>query len=204
MLAGLFKAPTKFAPHVNLPAARARANVVLDNLVEAGFMTEGQVFGARRNPGHPDRPPRRQRAELLSRLGVRRDAQARRHVPEIGQRSLLRRAHRARHQSAAPCRERRRKHAAPARPRLRRQPGRRRDRRHSTAPCAPWSAAATTAPASSTARSTRCASRARRSSPMSTRPRWRTGSRRIRLSSIRRSASATGARTTIPAAFPAP
>src|SRR5712671_6392102 len=50
MLAGLFKAPTRFAPHINLPAARARANVVLDNLVDAGFMTEGQVFGARRNP----------------------------------------------------------------------------------------------------------------------------------------------------------
>lgn len=50
MLAGLFKAPTKYAPHVNLPAARARANQVLDNLVDAGFMTEGQVFGARRNP----------------------------------------------------------------------------------------------------------------------------------------------------------
>jgi penicillin-binding protein 1A len=50
MLAGLFKAPSKFAPHINLPAARARANVVLDNLIEAGFMTEGQVFGARRNP----------------------------------------------------------------------------------------------------------------------------------------------------------
>ena len=50
MLAGLFKAPTKYAPHINLPAARARANVVLDNLVEAGFMSEGQVFGARRNP----------------------------------------------------------------------------------------------------------------------------------------------------------
>jgi penicillin-binding protein 1A len=50
MLAGLFKAPAKFAPHINLPAARARANVVLDNLVEAGMMTEGQVFGARRNP----------------------------------------------------------------------------------------------------------------------------------------------------------
>src|SRR5712691_3743554 len=53
MLAGLFKAPTRFAPHINLPAARARANVVLDNLVEAGFMTEGQVFGARRNPATP-------------------------------------------------------------------------------------------------------------------------------------------------------
>src|SRR5690606_25210591 len=52
MLAGLFKAPTRFAPHVNLPAARARANTVLDNLVEAGFMTEGQVFGARRHPAN--------------------------------------------------------------------------------------------------------------------------------------------------------
>jgi penicillin-binding protein 1A len=53
MLAGLFKAPTRFAPHANLPAARARANTVLDNLVDAGFMTEGQVFGARRNPATP-------------------------------------------------------------------------------------------------------------------------------------------------------
>ncbi len=53
MLAGLFKAPSKYAPHVNLPAARARASTVLDNLVEAGFMTEGQVFGARRNPATP-------------------------------------------------------------------------------------------------------------------------------------------------------
>ncbi len=52
MLAGLFKAPTRYAPHINLPAARARANVVLDNLVDAGFMTEGQVFGARRNPAN--------------------------------------------------------------------------------------------------------------------------------------------------------
>ncbi len=50
MLAGLFKAPGRFAPHINLPAARSRANVVLDNLVEAGFLTDGQVFGARRNP----------------------------------------------------------------------------------------------------------------------------------------------------------
>jgi penicillin-binding protein 1A len=53
MLAGLFKAPTKYSPNVNLPAARARANVVLDNLVDAGFMTEGQVFGARRHPATP-------------------------------------------------------------------------------------------------------------------------------------------------------
>ena len=53
MLAGLFKAPTKFSPNVNLPAARARANDVLSNLVDAGFMTEGQVYAARRNPATP-------------------------------------------------------------------------------------------------------------------------------------------------------
>jgi penicillin-binding protein 1A len=63
MLAGLFKAPTKYAPHVNLPASRARTNEVLNNLVEAGFYTSGQVHAARihpavivetRNPNSPD------------------------------------------------------------------------------------------------------------------------------------------------------
>jgi len=53
MLAGLFKAPAKYAPHVNLPAARARANEVLTNIVQAGFMTEGQVVQARRDPATP-------------------------------------------------------------------------------------------------------------------------------------------------------
>ncbi len=50
MLAGLFKAPARYAPHINLPAARARANEVLTNLVQGELMTEGQVIGARRNP----------------------------------------------------------------------------------------------------------------------------------------------------------
>ena len=50
MLAGLFKAPARYAPHVNLPAARARANEVLTNLVQSGLMTEGQVIAARLNP----------------------------------------------------------------------------------------------------------------------------------------------------------
>lgn len=50
ILAGMFKAPTKYAPTINLPLARARANEVLSNLVEAGYLTEGQVFAARRNP----------------------------------------------------------------------------------------------------------------------------------------------------------
>ncbi|MGO9392601.1 transglycosylase domain-containing protein [Rhodoblastus sp.] len=53
MLAGLFKAPTKFAPHVNLPAARARANDVLNNMVVAGYLRENQIAEARRNPASP-------------------------------------------------------------------------------------------------------------------------------------------------------
>jgi penicillin-binding protein 1A len=53
MLAGLFKAPTKYAPHVNLPAARARARDVLSNMVEARFMSAGQIESARRNPATP-------------------------------------------------------------------------------------------------------------------------------------------------------
>jgi len=53
MLAGLFKAPTKYAPHVNLPAARARANDVLHNLVDAGFMNASQILPAQRNPATP-------------------------------------------------------------------------------------------------------------------------------------------------------
>ncbi|MGH6936718.1 MAG: transglycosylase domain-containing protein, partial [Methylocella sp.] len=53
MIAGLFKAPSKFAPHINLPAARARAAYVLNNMVEAGYLTEGQIYAALRNPATP-------------------------------------------------------------------------------------------------------------------------------------------------------
>lgn len=53
MLAGLYKAPGRWAPHVDLAAARGRANVVLSNLVASGFLTEGQVTAARRHPASP-------------------------------------------------------------------------------------------------------------------------------------------------------
>ena len=53
MLAGLFKAPSKFAPHIDLAAARGRANDVLTNMVQAGFLTEGQVTASRRAPASP-------------------------------------------------------------------------------------------------------------------------------------------------------
>ncbi|MEQ1769146.1 MAG: PBP1A family penicillin-binding protein [Devosia sp.] len=53
MLAGLFKAPSNYSPTVDLAAARGRANLVLSNLVDAGYLTEGQVTAARRNPATP-------------------------------------------------------------------------------------------------------------------------------------------------------
>ena len=53
MIAGLFKAPTRYAPHINLPAARARAADVLNNMVEVGYVTEGQIYAALRNPATP-------------------------------------------------------------------------------------------------------------------------------------------------------
>ena len=50
LLGGLYKAPTSYAPHINLAASRARTNEVLNNLVEAGFYTAGQVYHARLHP----------------------------------------------------------------------------------------------------------------------------------------------------------
>ncbi len=50
MLAGLFKAPTKYAPHQNIENARARANVVLYRMLDTGFITQGELLQARREP----------------------------------------------------------------------------------------------------------------------------------------------------------
>jgi penicillin-binding protein 1A len=50
MMAGMFKAPSRYAPHIDLAAARGRANDVLNNMVEAGFLTAGQITSAKLNP----------------------------------------------------------------------------------------------------------------------------------------------------------
>ena len=50
MLAGLFKAPSAYAPHVNLARSRARANVVLYRMLDVGFVSQGEVFEAKRQP----------------------------------------------------------------------------------------------------------------------------------------------------------
>lgn len=50
ILAGLPKAPSRFAPTNDLDRARARANQVLDRLVASGNLTEKEVAGAREHP----------------------------------------------------------------------------------------------------------------------------------------------------------
>ena len=50
MLTGLFKAPSKFAPHVNIETARGRGNIVLYRMLDEGFITQGELLQARREP----------------------------------------------------------------------------------------------------------------------------------------------------------
>ncbi len=50
MLAGLLKAPSRYAPTRSVRAASARALVVLDSMVEAGFLSEEQARAAGRRP----------------------------------------------------------------------------------------------------------------------------------------------------------
>ncbi|MEQ9518785.1 MAG: PBP1A family penicillin-binding protein [Parvibaculum sp.] len=50
LLAGLIKAPTRYAPTNDLLRAQRRGELVLRRLVEAGELTEGQVFAARATP----------------------------------------------------------------------------------------------------------------------------------------------------------
>jgi penicillin-binding protein 1A len=49
MLAGLFKAPSKFAPHANVAEALTRANVVLYRMLDSGFISHGELLAARRD-----------------------------------------------------------------------------------------------------------------------------------------------------------
>ena len=50
VLAGLFKAPTQYAPSANPDASRARTDVVLYRMLDAGFITQGELLQAKRNP----------------------------------------------------------------------------------------------------------------------------------------------------------
>ncbi len=51
MIAGLLKAPTRFNPTNDRELAAARTEQVLENMVEAGFITAGEAAAARREQG---------------------------------------------------------------------------------------------------------------------------------------------------------
>ena len=70
MLAGLFKAPSKYAPHVNIEAARARANVVLYRMLDVGFITQGELLQARREPASVVAHSTTRQPRLVPRLGL--------------------------------------------------------------------------------------------------------------------------------------
>ncbi len=59
MLAGLIKAPSRYAPTRDLELARQRAAVVLDSMVDAGFASAAEVAVARTNPAVLATPPTR-------------------------------------------------------------------------------------------------------------------------------------------------
>jgi penicillin-binding protein 1A len=50
ILAGLFKAPANYAPHQHPEAAHIRASVVLRRMLDAGFITQGELLHAERKP----------------------------------------------------------------------------------------------------------------------------------------------------------
>jgi penicillin-binding protein 1A len=50
LLAGLLKAPSRYAPTRSVKAANARADEVLDNMVEAGFLSPDQARNASQQP----------------------------------------------------------------------------------------------------------------------------------------------------------
>ena len=189
LLAGLFKAPTRFAPHVNLPASRARTNDVLTNLVEAGYMSAGQVHAARLNPARIIEPRQAQSPDWFLDWAfeeVQRIAEGQRPVcPHCA------RYHRSGHAARRAGGD---GDDAALDPDAPRRPVRRRAwwRWTPTARCALSSAASTTARASSTGRRTRAASPAPRSRSTSTPPRSRTGTIRDPSCATPRRVAATG------------
>jgi penicillin-binding protein 1A len=50
LLAGLLKAPSRYAPTRNIELATTRVDIVLDNMVDAGFLTSGEASVAAAQP----------------------------------------------------------------------------------------------------------------------------------------------------------
>jgi penicillin-binding protein 1A len=60
MLAGLPKAPSRYSPVIDLEAAKERAALVLDNMLKAGHITQGELILAQEEKVEPIEPPDRE------------------------------------------------------------------------------------------------------------------------------------------------
>ena len=178
MLAGLFKAPSKYAPHVNAEAAQARANVVLYRMLDVGFITPGRTVRGQARAGRGGRNSR----PITAPTGSSTRPTRKRSRSSTSRASPAIMSSRSRPRSIVGC-SRPRSRSSTRRSISRRRPinatqaalghhGRR------TARSRRSSADATTRTASSTAPPMRCASPARRSSPSSIWRRCSTASRR--------------------------
>ena len=161
IIAGLVKAPSNYSPTADVEAARGRAGVVLNSMVENGFLPASRR--GRRRSGRNQGPAGGQAEQrpLFHRLGPaparhadRRDQRADRRMDDA-----------------------RSRHAGGRRPGDQRQYARRRARARwsrstATARCGRWSAAATMSIPSTIAPPRPSASRDRRSSCSSISPRW--------------------------------
>ena len=191
MVAGLLKAPSRYAPTNDLDESRDRAATVLDRMVDAGFITQEQAIAARTRPAKL--APDSQTALAGHFVDWALDGLKQ----EVGK--IRARPHGQDHDRPGPAEgdrgggrqgDRRQGRGA------RRLPGRRRPDGHRRVPSVPSSAAAPTGSRASTAPPTPAASPARPSSPSSTSPPSRTASRPTRSTPTSRSRSATGSRTT--------
>ncbi len=82
MIAGLFKAPSKYSPAINPDAAEKRANVVLLRMLDAGFISYGELLAAQNQKvtivgGQEDSAPQhfldlvyRETQDILKRKGL--------------------------------------------------------------------------------------------------------------------------------------
>ena len=82
MIAGLFKAPSKYSPATHPEAAERRANVVLHRMLDAGFISYGELLAAQRQKvtvvgGQEDTAPQhfldlvyRETQDILKRKGL--------------------------------------------------------------------------------------------------------------------------------------
>ena len=78
MLAGLIRAPSRYAPTRDLGLARARAEVVLNSMVETGSIKAADAAAAKAAPAQVAAPAHPRRHRLLRGLGVRRKPAVRR------------------------------------------------------------------------------------------------------------------------------